>query len=207
MFASSSEVYGSSFSSGLPLDEAALLAPRNTYAATKAAADLALGAMCENGLRAIRLRLFNHTGPGQTAAFVIPAFAQQIARIARGLQMPSLRVGALDPRRDFLDVRDVCAAYVMCLRRLPDLASGLILNVASGIPRRIGDVLADMLRLAGVQALIETEITRLRATDIATAAGNASGAERLLGWQPKIPWETTLADVLSDWRTREVTEA
>ena len=187
VYASSSDIYGDSFRSGNPLDETALLAPRNTYAATKAATDLALGAMSHEDLRAVRLRLFNHTGPGQTAAFVIPSFARQIARIARGLQTPSLRVGALDPQRDFLDVRDVCAAYVMCLRCLPDLAPGLILNIASGTPRRVGDVLTDMLRLSGVQAQVETEEARLRAADIAIAAGDARRARNLLGWKSLIP--------------------
>jgi GDP-4-dehydro-6-deoxy-D-mannose reductase len=202
VYASSSDIYGSSFESGLPVDETAVLAPRNTYAATKAAADLALGAMCNDGVKAIRLRLFNHTGRGQTSAFVIAAFARQIARIERGVQTTPLLVGALDPRRDFLDVRDVCAAYVMCLHHLSELSPGLVLNIASGIPRRVGDVLADMLRLSGVEAQVEAEGTRLRTADIATAAGDASRARRLLGWEPSVPWETTLTDVLNDWRLR-----
>ena len=84
LFASSSEIYGRSFISGRALDETAVLAPMNSYAATKAATDLALGAMANDGLRVMRLRLFNHTGPGQTDAFVVPAFARQIARIASG---------------------------------------------------------------------------------------------------------------------------
>jgi GDP-4-dehydro-6-deoxy-D-mannose reductase len=206
VYASSSDIYGDSFRSGRPMDETAVLAPRNTYAATKAAADLALGAMCNDGLNAVRLRLFNHTGPHQTSAFVIPAFASQIVRIERGLQTTPLRVGALDPRRDFLDVRDVCSAYVMCLRHLAELPSGLILNIASGIPRRVGDVLADMLRLSGVKAQVESEDGRLRTADIATAAGDASRARKLLGWESSVPWETTLTDVLNDWRGRLSTQ-
>ena len=67
--------------------------------------------MAGEGLRVLRMRPFNHTGPGQSDAFVVPAFARQVARIAAGLQPPVLQVGALDPQRDFLDVRDVCAAY------------------------------------------------------------------------------------------------
>jgi GDP-4-dehydro-6-deoxy-D-mannose reductase len=121
VYASSSEIYGRSFADGLALNEQALLAPRNTYAASKAAADLALGALCEDGLKAVRLRLFNHTGPGQSPDFAIPAFARQIARIERGLQPPVLNTGALDPARDFLDVRDACAAYVACVQRLAEL--------------------------------------------------------------------------------------
>jgi nucleoside-diphosphate-sugar epimerase len=202
LYASSAEVYGRSFAAGVPLDEAAVPAPMNTYAATKAAADLALGAMAAQGLRVIRLRPFNHTGPGQGADFVVPAFARQVARIAAGQQAPRMQVGALDPFRDFLDVRDVCAGYVLALAHADALAPGTILNLASGTPRRIGDILDALLALAGVTAEITTGTALLRRADIPTATGNASAARAALGWAPAIPWEQTLADVLADWRSR-----
>jgi len=202
VFISSADAYGASFRAGVPVDEAAPLAPLNTYAATKAAADLAVGAMAAEGLRAIRLRAFNHTGPGQSDAFALPAFAHQMALIAAGRQAPVLRVGALDPQRDFLDVRDVCAAYAACLDAGAALAPGTILNIASGTPRRLGEVLARMLTLAGIEARIETDAARLRPTDIPVAIGNAASARRLLGWHPVIPWDETLSAVLADWRNR-----
>ena len=135
IYVSSADIYGRSFLSGLPLDEMAAPAPMNTYAATKAATDLALGAMVGEGLLVVRLRPFNHTGPGQSTVFVVPAIARQVARIAAGLQKPVLELGALDPVRDFLDVRDVCDAYVACLAH-PAIPPGTILNIASGQPRR-----------------------------------------------------------------------
>lgn len=202
LFASSADIYGASFRAGRPLDEDALPAPLNTYAATKAAADLALGAMAAEGLRVLRVRPFNHTGAGQSAEFVVPAFAEQVARVAAGLQPPVLRVGALDPLRDFLDVRDVCSAYAACLARSDALAPGTVLNLASGRPRRVGDVLAALMAAAGVQAEVAIDVGRLRPTDIPVAAGNAALARRLLGWAPAIPWEQTIADVLADWRAR-----
>lgn len=202
LFASSADIYGASFRAGTPLNEAALPAPLNAYGATKAAADLALGAMAAEGLRAIRVRPFNHTGPGQASSFVVAAFAEQVARVAAGLQPPVLKVGALDPMRDFLDVRDVCAAYAACLARADALTPGTILNVASGVPRRVGDVLTALLETAGVTAEIQTDAGRLRPTDIPVAVGDAGLAERLLGWTPAIPWEQTVADVLADWRGR-----
>ena len=107
---------------------------------------------------------------------------------------------------DFLDVRDVCRAYALCLERREDIASGAILNIASGQPRRVGDVLDDLLRLAGVQATVKLDPSRLRPSDIALAAGDSALARRLLGWAPAIPWERTLADVLADWRDRAVSE-
>ena len=202
LFAGSADAYGASFRPGTPLDETAALAPLNTYAATKAAADLALGAMAQEGLRAVRLRPFNHTGPGQSDAFVLPAFARQIALVAAGRQEPVLRVGSLDAVRDFLDVRDVCAAYVACAARPGAIKPGSVLNLASGVPRRIGDILNAMLQVAGVTARIETDRARLRRADIAQACGDAGRARALLGWEPAIAWQSTLEGVIADWKAR-----
>ncbi len=203
LFASTADAYGRSFTAHAALDEAAALNPINVYGATKAAADLALGAMAADGrLHVIRARPFNHTGPGQSEAFVVAAFARQLARIAAGLQPGVLQVGALDPVRDFLDVRDVCAAYAQCLRQAERLPSGTVLNIASGVGRRIEDVLAEMRALSGVSARLETDASRLRRSEIARAVGNPALAAELLGWAPAIPWAQTLADVLQDWRGR-----
>ena len=202
LFVSSADVYGRSFAAGVALDETALLAPMNDYAATKAAADLALGAMAADGLRVVRLRPFNHTGPGQSEQFVVASFARQLARIAAGLQAPVLQVGNIDSFRDFLDVRDVCAAYVACIVQRDDLAPGTILNIASGVPRRVSDVLAGLCELAGVRPEISSDATRVRPSEIRTACGDASRARDLLGWAPGIDWTRTLADVMTDWRVR-----
>jgi GDP-4-dehydro-6-deoxy-D-mannose reductase len=202
LFASSADAYGWSFQSGTPLAETAPLAPRNTYAATKAAADLALGSMAEQGLRCVRLRPVNHTGPGQSDQFVVAAFARQIARIVAGLQPPLLKVGNVDTRRDFLDVRDVCAAYLACIDNRATMPPGTILNLASGKARRIGDILADLQILAGTTAEVQIDAARLRGHDVLSACGDSAQAQQLLGWTPVIPWEQTLRDVLDDWRAR-----
>jgi len=202
LYVSSGEIYGHSFRAGIALDETAAPAPMNAYAATKAAADLALGAMAGEGLRVIRLRPFNHTGPGQSADFVVPAFARQVARIEAGLQPPAMHVGALDPQRDFLDVRDVCTAYVACLEQADRIAPGTIFNIASGTPRRIGEVLRQLFDIAGVTATLQTGEALLRPVEIPIAAGNAGAARAALGWHAAIPWEQTLREVLQDWRER-----
>jgi GDP-4-dehydro-6-deoxy-D-mannose reductase len=200
LFASTADAYGSAFRDGRAVGETTRLAPLNAYGATKAAADLALGAMAAEGLRVVRLRAFNHTGPGQSNAFVVAAFAEQIARIAAGRQPPVIEAGALEPQRDFLDVRDVCAAYAACIVR--DLPPGQIINIASGVPRRIGDVLADLLAAAGVAAQVRLDPARLRPTEIPVAVGDPALAHRLLGWRPAIAWKQTIADVVADWRAR-----
>ncbi len=207
LFTSSADAYGASFRAGVALDETAPLAPMNLYGATKAAADLALGAIAAEGARVIRLRPFNHVGPGQQTDFVIPAFARQLALIAAGRQEPLIRTGNLDAERDFLHVGDVCDAYALCLRRARDLAPGTILNIASGTPRRIGDVLDDLIRLAGLDVSRAFDPARMRPADIPRALGNAGRARTLLGWEPRIGWEQTLRDVLDDWTARVAAEA
>jgi len=201
IFAGSGLVYGESAKCGQPLDEACLLAPNSDYAATKAAADLALGALAVRGLKAVRLRLFNHTGPGQGEAFVVPGFAAQIARIEAGLQPPVLRVGNLDAVRDFLDVRDVAAAYALAVRRAADLPAGVILNIASGVPRSIRAVLDGLLALTPVAIDCQTDTARLRPSDTPVYVGDAALARRVLGWQPRHDLAATLASVLAYWRS------
>ncbi len=202
IFASSADAYGASFRRGTPLDEDAALAPMNVYGATKAAADLALGALACEGLRAVRLRPFNHIGPGQSPDFVLASFSRQIARAEAGLQAPVVQVGRLDTWRDFLDVRDVCTAYVACLARHDALAPGTILNLASGTARRIGEVLEEMIAASARALEVRQAAPRVRPTDILRAAGNAGRAAALLGWTPDVAWQDTLACVLHDWRKR-----
>lgn len=199
MFVSSADVYGEG---SRAVDESSPLGPRNLYAATKAAADLALGAMLADGLRLIRLRPFNHTGPGQSAQYVVPAFARQIARILAGRQTPVLQVGDLSAWRDFLDVRDVCAGYIASIARRDTVPPDVILNLASGQSRRIGDVLDEMLALAGIRVDVQTDPMRLRRGTADRFCADVKRAGALLGWAPKIPWRQTLADVLNDWTAR-----
>lgn len=203
VFAGSSEIYGRTFNTvGGAVDEQGLLSPGNPYAATKAAADLALGQMAEDGLRVIRFRPFNHTGPGQSAAFVVPAFASQIAAIERGERLAVLRVGNLDARRDFLDVRDVVNAYILALGSYSKSNPG-VYNLASGVPRRIGDILNDLLAMSSVTIRVELDEGLLRPSDIPLSVGNADRAIAVLGWRPTIAWSTTLRDVL-DFQRRQV---
>lgn len=195
VFASSATVYGASFQAGHSLDETALLAPENTYAATKAAADLALHAYAKSGLRAVRLRLFNHTGPGQPCGFVVPDFAEQVARIALGRQKPEIHVGNLDVKRDFLDVRDVCEAYVRVIACRSFLKPQSVFNICSGLAYSIQSILEDIIKISRIDARILVDPERVRAHDTPLAVGNHGLASSVLGWQPSIPWSRTLEDV------------
>ncbi|WP_108682478.1 NAD-dependent epimerase/dehydratase family protein [Methyloceanibacter sp. wino2] len=202
IFAGSGLAYGLSGKSGEPLDETAILAPGDEYGATKAAADIALGAFATRGLKVIRCRPFNHAGPGQSESFVIPGFAIQIARIEAGRSAPVIRVGNLDAERDFLDVRDVARAYASAVDHAAAIAPGTILNIASGEPRRIGDILDALLALSQKQITVEQDPNRLRPSDVSRITGNAASARALLSWTPEVPFDVTLADVLDDCRAR-----
>lgn len=205
VFVGTAEAYGASQpGDGTPIDENMALAPVNPYAASKAAADLMIGHMARDGLQAVRLRPFNHTGPGQGERFVVPAFAAQIARIEAGLQEPVIHVGNLDAARDFCDVRDIVAAYAVAALGAPALAPGTVLNLASGVPRRIRDILDDLLREARVPIRLQVDAARLRPNDTPISVGDASRARALLGWTPHIAWATTLADILAYWRARHI---
>ena len=200
LYVSSAEAYGLSFRPGLPLDETAALAPMNTYAATKAAAEMGLCALAASGLRVIRLRPFNHTGPGQREDFVVPAFAGQIARIEAGLSAPEMLVGNLDSERDFLDIADVCAAYIALIRKFDELPNNLALNISTGQTIRIGAILEKLLALTGETITIRQDPARLRPSEILRAAGDPAEAARLLNWRPRKSLDETIAAVLDDAR-------
>jgi GDP-4-dehydro-6-deoxy-D-mannose reductase len=200
LFSSSSEVYGAGFKAGEPLDESALLQPANPYAASKAAADLMLGQMALQGLTVARVRPFNHTGPGQNQQFAIPSFAAQIARIELGLQDPVISVGWLDSVRDFLDVNDVADAYIRMILMADTLPPGCVMNLASGIGRRIGDLLDKLLAMSDARIDVVPNPAWFRPSDTPTVVGNSNRARKLLGWKPQRDIDQTLYSVLSYWR-------
>lgn len=202
LFAGSSESYGATFARWPgPLDEDAPLSPNNPYAASKAAADLAVGALAASeGLHAVRFRPFNHTGPGQDERFVIPAFASQIARIEGGRQEPVMQVGDLRARREFLDVRDIVNAYIAALTRPEPLPDGTVLNLATGNPIPVGDMLNQLIAMSQQEIAVKVDPERVRGEETPFAGGDARRAADLLGWTPIFSLRKTLESVLTYWR-------
>ena len=194
---SSSDIYGRTFTERtVPLDEDAPLAPLNAYATSKAAADLLIGQMsASDGLRALRLRPFNHTGPGQDTRFVIPSFAQQIARIETGLQPSVLKVGNLESYREFLDVRDIVRAYTAAVMAPIEVFDGQAINLARAKPIRVHDILDRLIALATTKISVMIDPDRYRPEVEHFAGGDARRARHLLNWQPEIGLDTTLIDV------------
>jgi GDP-4-dehydro-6-deoxy-D-mannose reductase len=148
------------------------------------------------------MRPFNHIGVGQSDAFVIPAFATQVARIEAGLAPAVVRVGNLDSERDFLDVRDIANAYALAVPGSASLARDVIFNVASGVPRRIGDILTWLLHQSKVPIAVERDRNRVRPNDLPRIIGDASRIREALEWEPEHNLEETLAEILDDCRHR-----
>jgi GDP-4-dehydro-6-deoxy-D-mannose reductase len=194
---SSGLVYGESARAGIALDETKLLVPTDEYSASKAAAEMALGALVFQGLRCMRLRPFNHSGPGQSENFVIPAIAMQVARIERGLVPPVIRVGNIHTKRDFLDVRDVTSAYSLAIMNSEAIVSGTILNISSGVCRSVGDLLDILTTNSSVPIEVQIDPSRIRKNDIAQIVGSAQCARDLLGWKPSHSFEGMVLDVLN----------
>jgi GDP-4-dehydro-6-deoxy-D-mannose reductase len=181
-----------------PLHERAALRPASPYALSKLAQEqLGARAAGRDGLEIVLTRSFNHTGPGQAPTFAAPGFARQIALIERGQQPPVIHVGNLDARRDLTDVRDVVRAYssLMALG-----SSGTIYNVASGVGRTIGSVLEALLSRARVAVRVEQDAARLRTQDPSALVGNPARLREATGWEPLIPFERMLDDLLDYWR-------
>ncbi|MBK9122308.1 MAG: GDP-mannose 4,6-dehydratase [Chloroflexi bacterium] len=198
LITSSAEIYGEVKT--FPTDESTPLMPTSPYSVSKAAQDqLAYQYFVSHDMPTLRVRAFNHIGPGQSDRFVAPAFAMQIARIEAGLQDPVISVGDLTARRDFTDVRDVVRAYTALMERG---VAGEAYNVASGEAYSIQYVLDTLLGMSSKHVDVQVDPSRLRPSPIPVLQGDASKLRRTTGWAPQISFESSLRDVLEDCRTR-----
>ena len=194
----SSEEYGLVAPEELPIDEETPLRPLNAYALSKVAQDLmGLQYHLTHRLHVIRARPFNHIGPRQRKGFVTPDFASQVAAIEAGLQPPIMEVGNLTARRDFSDVRDVVRAYVALIRRGE---AGQVYNIGSGESHAVQEVLDALLALSRVPIEVRQDPARMRPSDVPDVVCDASRLRAQTGWQPTIPFEQSLRDVLDYWR-------
>lgn len=199
----SSDMYGGAFLSGEPVSEKAAFQPLNPYAASKAAADLAAGQYAASeGLRVIRVRPFNHTGPGQREDFVLAGFASQIARIEAGLQPPVLETGNLDAQRDFLDVYDVVRAYLALLELPARQQRGQAYNIASGRAVAIRELLQALLERTECPITHRLDPARQRPSDIQAVRADATLLRQATGWLPTLPQGDMLERLLNDCRRR-----
>jgi GDP-4-dehydro-6-deoxy-D-mannose reductase len=202
---SSADVYGKVEASELPLTEDSPLRPASPYAVSKVAADyLGLQAWLGRGLPVLRVRAFNHLGPGQTDKFVAPAIASRIAHAERdGAGDGVLPIGDLSARRDFTDVRDVVRAYRLLVEHGEP---GEVYNVCSGVDLAVQELADQMLAQASIPLRFETDPELLRPVEVPVLRGSHERLTAATGWEPEIPISQTLKDLLEDWRERVAAE-
>jgi GDP-4-dehydro-6-deoxy-D-mannose reductase len=196
---SSADVYGRVTLSELPLTEDNPLRPVSPYAASKTAADyVALQAHLGYGLAVMRVRAFNHLGPGQTNRFVAPALAERIAlnELDGGEEVP---VGNLTPRRDFTDVRDVVRAYRLLVEHGEP---GEAYNVCSGHDIAIAELADRLVAKSRAPMRLEGDPSLQRPVDVPVLRGDFTRLHKATGWEPEIGLDQTLSDLLEEWRER-----
>ncbi|MBN1551661.1 GDP-mannose 4,6-dehydratase [bacterium] len=201
--ACSSEEYGMVLPDEVPIKETNPLRPLSPYAVSKVGQDM-LGYQynMSYGLNVVRTRGFNHTGPRRGDVFVCSNFARQIVEIEKGKRDPVIRVGNLEAKRDFTDVRDMVKGYWLSL--CGKCNPGEVYNISSGTCWTIKDVLDKLLGFTDVKIDIQEDKDRLRPSDVPILLGDNKKFIRATGWKPTIPFQQTLKDIIDYWRGRIV---
>ena len=196
--AGSSEEYGAVEEDEIPIKETTPLRPLSPYAVSKVGQDmLAYQYFKSYGMRIVRTRGFNHTGPRRPSVFVCSDFAKQVVDIEKGIKKPVIEVGNLEAIRDFTDVRDMVRGYWFALNKgIP----GEVYNISSGVGRKIEDMLSTLISFAGVKVEIKVNEKKLRPSDVPCLIGDSTKFRTATGWEPEIPFEKTLEDLLGFWR-------
>lgn len=198
--ACSSEEYGMVYEDEVPIKETNPLRPLSPYAVSKVGQDLlSYQYYMSYKLNVVRTRGFNHTGPRRGEVFVCSDFAKQVVEIERGLREPVIYVGNLDAIRDFTDVRDMVKGYWLSLEKC---APGEVYNICSGKGYKISDVLNMLIEMSDKDIQVKHDEKRMRPSDVPILLGDNSKFSKATGWQPEIPFEKTLADILEYWRNR-----
>lgn len=200
LYISSGDVYGFVEPARLPVIEWQCVRPRNPYAVSKAAAE----ALCyqwslTENFEVVIVRPFNHIGPGQDERFVVSGFCRQAVAIRHGKQTPLIEVGDLEVTRDFADVRDVVRAY---LGLLINGGGSETYNVCSGRECLVSHVLQQILSIAGVNAEVRQDASRMRQAEQRRMFGSYAKLKHATGWEPAINLEQSLNDTLAHWETK-----
>jgi GDP-4-dehydro-6-deoxy-D-mannose reductase len=196
----SGDEYGQVLPGDLPIKETTPFRPASPYSVSKIAQDmLGLQYYLSHKLRCVRVRPFNHIGPRQSDTFVVASFARQVAEAEARLRPPVVQVGNLQPSRDFTDVRDMVRAYWLAVRMA---TPGEVYNIGSGHAYPISGILDTLMSMSSVPLHTEVDQSKLRPIDTLEVRCDCTRFVEATGWQPAIPIEQTLSDVLDYWRKR-----
>jgi GDP-4-dehydro-6-deoxy-D-mannose reductase len=198
--ACSSEEYGLVHPDEVPIKEDNPLRPLSPYAVSKVGQDMMAYQYFQSyGLKTVRTRGFNHTGPRRGDVFVTSNFAKQLASIEAGIQEPVIRVGNLEAVRDFTDVRDMVRAYWLAVTKGKH---GEVYNLATGSGITIQALLDKLLSLSTAKVDVVQDPDRMRPSDVVRLIGDSTKFRKDTGWAPEVPFDKTLADLLQYWRER-----
>jgi len=194
------EEYGNVPKNLIPITEETRIQVVNPYAASKVAQDM----VCQSyyasyGFDIIRTRAFNHEGPRRDTHGALAYFAYQIARIEKGLQKPIVKVGNLEAKRNFTDVKDMVRAYYLAMERG---ISGELYLIGSQQTYTIKECLEMLINLSSAKNKIKYEINpkMVRPTELCLLIGKFDKFKKLTNWKPTIPFEETLKSILNYWR-------
>lgn len=198
--AGTSAEYGPVQPHEVPIAETHPLRPGSPYGVSKVAAELSgLQYHASYGLHVVVTRSFNHVGPRQGDRCSIQTFCRQMAEIETGRQEAVLRVGNLEPRRDFTHTRDVARALRLLLEHG---TPGEVYNLCSGRATRMRDIVEMVIAAGRVPVRIEVDPSRLRPVDEPILQGDPRKLQAATGWQAEIGLEQIVQEVLDYWRTR-----
>lgn len=197
---SSSEVYGQVREDEVPIRESNEFRPASPYAVSKCGEDMiALQYFLSYGIKTIRTRMFTHTGPRRGEVFAESAFAKQIAEVEAGLRPNPIKVGNLNSVRTFADVSDAVRAYWLLLEKCPP---GEVYNIGGERTMTVGEMLDVLIGMAGCRIRCEVDPALVRPSDVTLQIPDTSKFRAATGWEPKVPLETTLHNLLDYHRGR-----
>jgi len=200
---SSSEVYGRAKT--IPIPEDAPFHPASPYAISKVGADLVARYYAESfGMNIQVTRMFTHTGPRRGDVFMESSFAKQVAMIEAGQIPPIMKVGNLKSLRTICDVRDTVRAYHMLLTVNPK--AGEVYNIGGTHSCTVGDILNSFIAMSTAKVTVEQDPSRMRPIDADLQVPDCSKFKSITGWEPLIPFEKTMSDLLEYWRKKVKTE-
>lgn len=182
----------------LPLDESSSVVPSSPYAVSKLGQEQLAQYYSMRGFECIVARPFNHIGPGQNLGFIVPDITKQVVAFDK-TGSGKVTVGNLDAKRDYTDVRDIARAYRLLLEKG---TPGETYNICTSIALSGHEILAQILKSVGVNPEIAQDPAKMRPSDAPEIYGNHRKLTNDTGWQPKISFETTIQDVVADWRGR-----
>ncbi|MCL4466630.1 MAG: GDP-mannose 4,6-dehydratase [Chloroflexi bacterium] len=198
--AGSSEEYGLVLPHEVPMTEGNALRPLSPYAVSKVAQELLAWQYNKSyKLRTVVTRGFNHTGPRRGDFFATSSFAKQIVEIELALRPPVVFVGDLESKRDWTDVRDTVRGYWLALDKGE---TGQVYNIGSGVTRSVGEMLETLLTLTDARIDVKQDPARLRPSDVKILWADCTKFRAQTGWQPEIPFERTMGDLLDYWRRK-----